>query len=551
MSEIAIANWNTLEPGKPAYALVGNVDLVVIRWPDEQKASVLYGRCQHRGALLADGYIDGDNLICSLHGWDYRYKGGVSEYNNKESLHKFRSWIEDNKVWVDEREITKWEKQNPQPYKRDDYQGLYQDFHGGEEETHVQAIQQLAQTNKPDKHDHGEVASMGVPVQKLPHWDDIQFLTAQLHRFPLEDDAEVGTQTVIGQQAQQPLALDIPLFVTDMSFGALSQEAKLALAIGAEMAGTGICSGEGGMLPEEQQANSRYFYEYASGRFGFNMDKLKRCQAFHFKLGQATKTGTGGLLPGAKVTARIAEIRGIAEGEAVYSPARIPYLETLDDYRRFAEEVREATSGIPIGVKISAQHIEEDIEAALKIGVDYIILDGRGGGTGASALLFRDHISVPTIPALARARRYLDEYANRPVSLVVTGGLRTPPDFLKALALGADAIALGNAALQAIGCLGMRACHTNKCPVGIATQDIHFRRRLLVEKSAAKLNNFFRTSTHLMQVMARACGHTQLQDFSKRDLTTWNRDMALLTGIAYAGFGAVDPQPTARQGVSP
>ncbi|MEZ5451397.1 MAG: FMN-binding glutamate synthase family protein [Thiothrix sp.] len=442
---------------------------------------------------------------------------------------------------MDDKEITKWEKQNPQPYKRDDYQGLYQDFHGSEEEIHVQTIQQLAQTDKPGKHDHGEVAAMGLPVQNLPHWDDIQFLTAQLHRFPLEDNAAVGTQTVIGKQAQQPLALDIPLFVTDMSFGALSQEAKLALATGAEMAGTGICSGEGGMLPEEQQANSRYFYEYASGRFGFSMDKVKRCQAFHFKLGQATKTGTGGFLPGVKVTARIAEIRGVAEGEAVYSPARIPDLETLDDYRRFAEEVREATSGIPIGVKMSAQHIEEDIEAALKIGVDYIILDGRGGGTGASALLFRDHISVPTIPALARARRYLDEYANRPVSLIVTGGLRTPPDFLKALALGADAIALGNAALQAIGCLGMRACHTNKCPVGIATQDIHFRRRLLVEKSATKLNNFFRTTIHLMQVMARACGHTQLQDFSKRDLTTWNRDMALLSGIAYAGYTPVNP----------
>ncbi|MGB5598070.1 alpha-hydroxy-acid oxidizing protein [Thiothrix litoralis] len=541
MTEVVIANWDALKPGKPAYALVANVDLVVIRWSDEQKVSVLYGRCQHRGALLADGYIDGDNLICSLHGWDYRYKGGVSEYNNEESLHKFRAWIEDNKVWVDEKEIAKWEKQNPQAYNRESYQGLYQDIHGGEEEIQVQTIKQLSQMNKPGKHDFGEVAAMGVPVQTLPRWDDIQLLTAQLHRFPLEDNAEVATQTIIGKQANCPLTLDIPLFVTDMSFGALSQEAKLALASGAELAGTGICSGEGGMLPEEQAANSRYFYEYASGRFGFSMDKVKRCQAFHFKLGQATKTGTGGLLPGKKVTARIAEIRGVKEGEDVTSPARIPGLETLDDYRRFAEEVREATNGIPIGVKLSAQHIEADIEAALNMGVDYIILDGRGGGTGASALLFRDHISVPTLPALARARRYLDEHANGKVSLIVTGGLRTPPDFIKALALGADAIALGNAALQAIGCLGMRACHTNKCPVGIATQDIHFRRRLLVEKSAEQLNNFFRASTHLMQVMARACGHTHLHDFSKRDLTTWNRDMALLTGIAYGGYTAVNP----------
>jgi glutamate synthase domain-containing protein 2 len=149
---------------------------------------------------------------------------------------------------------------------------------------------------------------MGVPVQTLPRWNDIQLLTAQLNRFPLEDDAEVGTKTIIGKQANCPLTLDIPLLVTDMSFGALSQEAKLALATGAELAGTGICSGEGGMLPEEQAANSCYFYEYASARFGFSMDKVKCCQAFHFKLGQATKTGVGGMLPGSKVTARIAEI---------------------------------------------------------------------------------------------------------------------------------------------------------------------------------------------------------------------------------------------------
>ncbi len=541
MTDIAIADWNSLEAGKPAYALVANVDLVIIRWPDEEKVSVLYGRCLHRGALLADGHIEGDNLICSLHGWDYRYKYGVSEYDNNESLYRFKAWIDDGKVWVNDREITQWEKENPQPYKRDEYQGLYQDFQGGKEEVHVQLIRQLAQPQEPGRHDHGTVDAMGVPVQALPKWDDIQFLTAQLHRFPLENEEDVSTRTVIGMNAARPLLLDIPLLVTDMSFGALSEEAKLALASGAELAGTGICSGEGGMLPEEQEANSRYFYEYASGRFGFSMDKVKRCQAFHFKLGQATKTGVGGLLPGSKVTQRIAEIRGVEEGADVISPARIPELDSLDDYRHFAEEVRAATDGIPVGIKMSAQHIEKDLEAALHIGVDYIILDGRGGGTGASPLLFRDHISVPTIPALARARRYLDEHANGQVSLIVTGGLRTPTDFLKALALGADAVALGNAALQAIGCLGMRACHTNKCPVGIATQDMHFRRRLLVEKSAGKLNHFFRTTTHLMQVMARACGHKHLQDFSKLDLTTWNRDMAMLTGVAYAGFEPVSP----------
>jgi glutamate synthase domain-containing protein 2 len=208
----------------------------------------------------------------------------------------------------------------------------------------------------------------------------------------------------------------------------------------------------------------------------------------------------------------------------------------VDDYRRFAEEVREATGGIPIGVKLSAQHIERDIEAALQIGVDYIILDGRGGGTGAAPLIFRDNISVPTIPALARARRYLDKKGRGDVSLVITGGLRLPADFIKALALGADAIALSNSALQAIGCLGMRACHTNNCPVGIATQKPDLRRRLNIEKGADQLSNFLHASTELMQVMARACGHDHLNKFCLDDLTTFDRQMAQLSGIAYAGI---------------
>ncbi|MES9852676.1 MAG: FMN-binding glutamate synthase family protein [Candidatus Thiodiazotropha sp. L084R] len=222
-------------------------------------------------------------------------------------------------------------------------------------------------------------------------------------------------------------------------------------------------------------------------------------------------------------------------GEPAISPSRFPDWDSVDDYRRFAAEVREATGGIPIGVKLSAQHIERDIEAALGIGVDYIILDGRGGGTGAAPLIFRDNISIPTIPALARARRYLDSKGWDDVSLIITGGLRLPADFIKALALGADAIAVSNSALQAIGCLGMRACHTNNCPVGIATQKAELRQRLKIEKGAEQLNNFFRASTELMQVMARACGHNHLNRFCIDDLATFDREMAHLTGVAYAG----------------
>lgn len=535
-----VATWTELPDRSPAYALVAGVDLVVIRFDDD--VSVLYGRCLHRGALMSDGHIDGHNIICGVHGWDYRVDTGVSEYNNAEALKTFRAWVENDAVWVDESEVAEWAREHPQPYQRDVYLGLYQDHHGAPEEPHVGLIQSLARDGLSKVGHHGPSAAMGVPRQELPTWDDLQILTAQLARKPLLDDEPVDTTLVLGPGAQQPLELDIPLFVSDMSFGALSAEAKTALAQGAERAGTGICSGEGGMLPEEQAANSRYFYELASARFGFSYDKVARCQAFHFKGGQGAKTGTGGHLPGHKVSAEIASVRGIPVGTTAISPATFPDLLTTADFAEVAEEVRAITGGIPIGFKLSAQHIEDDFDFALEAGADYIILDGRGGGTGSAPTIFRDNISVPTIPALARARRHLEQCgrgrtSQRPVTLIVTGGLRTPADFAKSMMLGADGVAVANAAIQAIGCLGMRACNSNNCPVGIATQKESLRKRLIIDESAKRLQRFFEASTELMQVLARACGHAQLADFSANDLTAWNRDVAELAGVRYAGCG--------------
>jgi glutamate synthase domain-containing protein 2 len=532
-----VATWSGLEDRTPTYALVGGVDLVVIRYGDE--VSVLYGRCLHRGALLSDGHIDGEDLICGLHGWDYRYDTGISSYKNDEALHKFGAWIdpEQDAVFLDADEVAAWERTHPQPYRRDEYLGLYADVHGTPEEPTNRYIQQLAEHGLEKVGHHGTVSAMGVPLTELPRWADIQILTAQLAHRPLLDDAQVGTDLVIGPGANRPLGLDVPLFVSDMSFGALSQEAKVALAMGAEIAGTGICSGEGGMLPEEQAANSRYLYELASGRFGWSLDKVEGVQAFHFKGGQGAKTGTGGHLPGTKVTKKIAEVRGLTPGEPAISPATFPDLRTSSDYREVADQVRSRTGGIPIGFKISAQHIEADIDFALQVGVDYIILDGRGGATGAAPNLFKENISVPTIPALARARTHLDTSSAAEVTLIITGGLRTESDFIKALALGADGVAIANSAIQAVGCLGMRACHTNNCPVGIATQRKGLRARLIVEQSARQLGSFLTASVELMKVMARACGHSHLNEFVPEDLTTWKREMASLTGIRYAGVG--------------
>jgi glutamate synthase domain-containing protein 2/nitrite reductase/ring-hydroxylating ferredoxin subunit len=530
---VRVATFSALADRAPTHAVVADVDLVVTRF--DGSVSVLYGRCLHRGALMSDGHVDADdNLICGVHQWDYRLESGVSAYNNAEALHRFASWVEEDAVIVDRAEVEDFARVHPQPFDRDAYLGLYQDTHGDPAEPHNKHIQLLAREGLSKVGHHGPASAMGVSRELLPSWDDLQIVTGQLARLPHLDDHPVGTELVLGPRAARPLTLSIPLFVSDMSYGALSEEAKVALAKGAEMAGTGICSGEGGMLPNEQKANSRYLYELASAKFGWDIDKVRAVQAFHFKGGQGAKTGTGGHLPGNKVQGRIAEVRGLPEGEPAISPSRFPDLTSTADFRRVAAEVRDVSGGIPIGFKLSAQHIELDIDAALDIGVDYIILDGRGGGTGAAPNLFKNNISVPTLAALPRARRHLDKRA-RDVTLVITGGLRTESDFLKAMALGADGVAVSNSALQAIGCLGMRACHTNNCPVGIATQKPSLRARLEVAASAKRLANWFAATVELMQVMARACGHSHLSGFTPEDLTTWKRDIAYLTGVRYGG----------------
>ena len=406
MNKVVLTSIANLKDRIPSYHQINGLDLVVIRY--DEKVSVLYGRCMHRGALMSDGHIDGHNLICGVHGWDYRYDTGVSEYNNDEALHKFFAEVEDDSVWIDEDEINDYLIQNPQPFKKDEYLGLYADTHPEATEPYTRAIKELAQNGLKNLGHHGSMAAMGVDRNTLPKWESIQFLPAQLSQRPLLDEDSVSTKVIIGVKSKKPLELDIPLFVSDMSFGALSKEAKISLSKGAELSGTGICSGEGGMLPEEQANNSRYFYELASGKFGFSWDKVKKAQAFHFKGGQGAKTGTGGHLPGHKVTEEIAKVRGLKPGESAISPAAFPDLFTAEDFRDLANEVREQTGGIPVGFKIAASHIEADIDFALKVGVDYIILDGRGGGTGAAPTILRDNINVPTIPALARARKHLD-----------------------------------------------------------------------------------------------------------------------------------------------
>jgi glutamate synthase domain-containing protein 2/CDGSH-type Zn-finger protein/ferredoxin len=503
----------------PSGALSYSVDGVEHRDPTDRPPGVevvvagpyrVTGGCELEGAEWAAGASKEHYSLCRC--------GGSTRKPFCDGSH----WT----VWKDG-EATRppaTEAKGPRPTTDEPYLGFIHDL----------AVNGLSKFG-PD----GPMTAMGVPRTELPTWDHIQIMAAQLDPRPLQEGEHVGTELVIGPRAKKPLHLDIPLFVSDMSYGALSEEAKVSLSKGAELAGTGICSGEGGMLPEEQAANSRYFYEYASGKFGFEEKKLTLVQAMHFKCGQGAKTGTGGHLPGSKVVGKIAEVRGLKPGTESISPSAFTDLITPADFKEFADRAREVSGGIPIGFKMSGNRIERDIDFALAGGADYIILDGRGGATGAAPRIFRDNISVPTIPALARARHHLDRRGvSGDVTLIVTGGLRVPSDFVKALALGADGIALANSAIQAVGCIGARMCNTNRCPSGVATQDPALRALIDVDAAAKRVERFFAAAVDLMKTMARACGHDNLSKFHRDDIATWHKEIADLTGIDYAGLDA-------------
>jgi glutamate synthase domain-containing protein 2/rubredoxin len=365
-------------------------------------------------------------------------------------------------------------------------------------------------------------------------WDDILIKGAQLARLPLNRDENVDTKTVIGPKARKPLVIGTPIIVSHMSFGALSREAQTALALGSGAAGTAMCSGEGGILAEALGMAHRYIFEYVPNRYSVTEENLRRVDAIEIKFGQSAKPGMGGHLPAGKVTAEIAAVRGFPEGTDIISPSRFPDISGRDDLKRKVAELRRLSGGRPVGVKFAAGHVEADLEAALFAEPDFITIDGRGGSTGAALKLIKDATSIPTIYALHRARTYLDRRGIKGVTLIVTGGLRVSSDFAKALALGADVLAVGTAALMAIGCQQYRICDSGRCPVGIATQDPGLRERLNVEEAARRLANFLRVSTEELKDFARLTGNDGVHKLSLRDLATTNSEISGHTGIEHA-----------------
>ncbi len=391
---------------------------------------------------------------------------------------------------------------------------------------YMEEIHQMAVTGKTIS------GAMGTKMA-MPSWDDILLLGAQLNPPPLDEGEPVSTMTVIGRHAKKPMILDSPVYISHMSFGALSKEIKVALAKGSAMARTAMCSGEGGILPEERAASYKYIFEYIPNKYSVTDENLRSADAIEIKIGQGTKPGMGGHLPGEKVTAEIAELRGKKQGEDVQSPSKFPELNSKEDLKDMVTMLRNRSDGRPVGIKIAAGRIERDLEFCVYAEPDFITIDGRGGATGSSPLFLREATSVPTIYALYRARKYLDA-VHSDISLVITGGLRVSADVAKALAMGADAVAVASAALIAAACQQYRICGSGNCPVGIATQDPQLRERLKVEQASKRVANYLNVTREELKTFARITGRSCVHDLSVDDLVTLNREISEYTNIPHA-----------------
>jgi len=505
-----------LQPGQTTIVSVKGRAVCLANFEGEFFA--LENRCPHRGGQLGDGELRGPDVVCPLHGWDFDVRTGISRYNPADRVATWPVRVRDGAVEIDAEAVPPAPQPTQPGYlhrwrRRDD-----------DLEREMKTIHHLAQGQW---HNHTPMRT----ERPVPGFDDIYFLPGQLADPPLLDDEPVDTRVVIGPRAAKPITLSAPVYVSHMSFGALGKEAKVALATGAARFGTMSCSGEGGLLPEERAAARIYVFEMASGYFGWTEENIRQADAIEIKMGQSAKTGLGGVLPGAKVTPEIAAARGLAVGQDAISPSRFPDISTPAEMRARIDWIRRVNPDVPVGIKFAASKLEADLAAACELDVDFITIDGRPGGTGAAPQHVKDHIGVPTVYALPRARRWLDAHGMGHVSLCVTGGFRTPPDVAKALALGADAVALATSAMMAIGCQQYRACGSNNCPVGIATQRADLRERFDVEESSKRLVNFLEGTRQQVMEFARMCGRRRLADLGPADIVT--------TSDALSRYGAV------------
>ena len=408
-----------------------------------------------------------------------------------------------------------------------------------------------------------EIRGMGAK-RKLPHFDDLLLLGASLSRYPLEGYREkCATRTVLGSRyAKKPLELDIPITIAGMSFGALSANVKESLGRAASSVGTSTTTGDGGMTDEERRSSKHLVYQCLPSRYGFNPDDLRRADAIEVVIGQGAKPGGGGMLLGQKVNPRVAKMRTLPEGVDQRSASRHPDWTGPDDLAIKIRELREITDWQkPIYVKVGATRVFHDVKLAVHSGADVVVVDGMQGGTAATQLAFIEHVGIPTLAAVRQAADALEDLnMTGVVQLIVSGGIRSGADAAKALALGADAVSIGQGILISLGCnsssylhqgqhvdvtaeyeaLGTRPgschhCHTGRCPVGVTTQDAVLEQRLEVETGARRIRNYLKTLTMELTMLARACGKQDVHHLEREDLVALTVESAAMAGVPLAG----------------
>lgn len=394
--------------------------------------------------------------------------------------------------------------------------------------------------------------------KSMPTFDDLTFVPATMTRLPLEGYREsCSSKTVLGGGSglvENPLELDIPIYIGSMSFGALSASAKAALGYGASKVGSMTCTGEGGMLEDEREASNKLVYQMTPSRYMLDLDHLRRADAIEIAVGQGAKPGTGGLLLGMKVSERVAKMRSLPLGVDQRSTVRHPDFLGADDMQVKVEELRLATDyKVPIIVKMGATRPRYDVAIAAKAGADIVVVDGAEGGTGASPELLLNHTGIPTMSAIRAAREALDECGmSGKVSLVAAGGIRSGVDAAKCLALGADAVMIGNAAMMALGCNSPRYhddyaalgtspgachhCHTGLCPVGIATQDEKLEERMDVAAGAERVARYLTAMTMEVTLLAKSCGKSTVHNLEEEDLRALSLEASAFTGVKLAGI---------------
>ena len=382
------------------------------------------------------------------------------------------------------------------------------------------------------------IRGCGTP-RKLPHFDDLTFLPSQLTRMSIDTYREdCKTQTVLGARfAKKPLVIETPIMISGMSYGALSKEAKTALAKATDIVGTSINNGEGGLLPEESENSYKQVVQILPSRMGFTLRNIEAADALEIIVGIGAKPGLSGHLMASKITKEIAEFRQLPEGIDLHSHPRHGDIFGADDLCLKMEELRDVTANeIPIFMKLAAGRVWEDVKIAVKAGADGIVIDGAEGGTGAAPVVASNNLGIPTLPALVQAVRSLEDMGvKEEISLIVSGGIKDGADVAKALALGADAVAIGTGAMIAMGCVVCLRCHEGKCAFGIGTQDPELRQRLDIDEAARQVANYIQAMTNEAIILAKAAGKTKLTSLEREDLRSLTLETCAMTGIPLVG----------------